>query len=401
MREPPADAWRLALVLALLNAYALPTLGFGLIAGDDDQLLRASLAAPEPGVFWRFLPARPVWVLSYPLVGLVSDAVWAQRLASLALWNACAWIGWRWLRGDPRGPLVLLAVFLHPALLFPLAWIAQRSDLLLILFAALALEHAARPRGLVYLALSLLAKGPFVLHAPLFALWLKRDRAASRVWVGAASAAALALAGAVLLALWQAYYAVARDAADPVGLYQIAERDAAALAFVAASRAAKLVEGAALALAPLPAYYGTPWLVPAALAYAFGWGALAFEALRGGLAWRGAPGRRLALAAAMTLPLAFGTGLRVLPPLVFPLYLGLLPALRFSRLGVAALGLVVAAHAGGALLNYRFSDTGCHDPANAPADSCAPREVPIYRFAAERQQRVDALVRAWRDARAD
>jgi len=377
-----------------VNAFVLPSLGFGFIAGDDDSLMTGSLATRDTGVFWRFLLSRPVWVLSYPAVSLVSDSIVAQRIASLALWNACLVAGWRLVRGDARAPLVLLAIALHPGCLFPLLWIAQRNDLLLILFTALMALNASRPRGLVYAALSLLSKSPFVFQGAVYAAWLWVGRASRPRFAAAAALAMLALAGAALVPMYSAYYAFGQE--DPIGLYQIADRDPASIAFVAAARAAKLVESAVYAFVPLPAFHGSALLPLAVVAYAFGWGALLVEARRGGLARREHSLRLLALAAAMALPLAFGTGLRVVPPLVFFAYLGLLPLPRASRLGVAALTLITVSHAAGSLLNYRFSDTGCHDLARqAGSPACGHREAPIYRFQYDRQAIVDDWVRRW------
>ena len=61
-----------------------------------------------------------------------------------------------------------MAAFLHPSFIYPLTWIAQRNDLLLIIFAVLALANIDRRRGLAYLALSDMAKTPFGFHNLLF-----------------------------------------------------------------------------------------------------------------------------------------------------------------------------------------------------------------------------------------
>lgn len=339
-------------------------------------------------------------MLSYPLASLFGDGVLVQRLASLALANACVAAGWRLVRGDPRAPLLLVAIVAHPAFLFPLFWIAQRSDLLLILFAALVLPNLARARGLAYLALSLLSKGPFALHGAVYAWWSWRGEALPGRGGRVAAVAALALSAAVLAALLGSYYALAAGAAEPSGLYQLGERDLGAWLFVAAARAAKVAEGVALAIAPLPAFHGTPQLPIAAATYALGWGAFAAGAWRVGLEPTPATRRMLAFAAAMALPLAFATGVRVVAPLAFFGTLGLGALARPTRLGIAGLALVAATHVAGSLHNYRFSDTGCHDPvAEAGAPHCGPRDVPAYRFADERQKLVDAFVRRWIDRR--
>ena len=102
------------------------------------------------------------------------------------------------------------------------------------------------------------------------------------------------------------------------------------------------------------------------------------------------------MAALMAIPLALGTGLRVIPPALFFLFIGLLTLVRPSRICVAALSALVTLNLLGSVLNYRFSDTGCYDLANSnPGLDCRHRDVPIYSFGADRQQWVDKFVKWW------
>jgi hypothetical protein len=135
----------LVLVIFAVNIYIVPSLTFGYMAGDDYDLLNSA------GGFWRSHYARPVWVLSYPLVSLLSDSAWAHRLAALLLVNMILFFSYKLIRQYKPWPLVLLAIFFHPAFLFPISWIAQRIDLLLILFSILALLHISHWRGPLFL----------------------------------------------------------------------------------------------------------------------------------------------------------------------------------------------------------------------------------------------------------
>jgi hypothetical protein len=291
---------------------------------------------------------------------------------------------------------VLLAIVFHPAFLFPISWIAQRSDLLLILFSTLALANLSQRRGLLFLALSDLAKSPFVFQNFLYAFNAWKNRASDTRFSWAAIAIAIAMMCGALFGMYQSYYLINIDAAEPVGLYNVTDRGFTASAFILASRSLKVLEGLFLGFVPVSAFYQTIALPVALPAYLLAWGALAFSAWRNGIE----PSRRsvpmLAMAVLMAIPLAFGTGLRVIPPALFFLFLGLLTMVRPARVCVAALSTLVALNLLGSVLNYRFSDTGCYDLAAAnPGWDCRHRDVPIYGFEADRQQMVDKFVKWW------
>jgi hypothetical protein len=162
------------------------------------------------------------------------------------------------------------------------------------------------------------------------------------------------------------------------------------------SRCFKIAEGLFLAFVPLPAFYQTIALPFAIPAYLMIWGTLAFSAWRTGVENSGRSISLLAMAALMAIPLALGTGLRVIPPALFFLFIGLLTLVRPSRICVAALSTLVALNLLGSVLNYRFSDTGCYDLTNSnPGSDCRHRDVPIYNFGDDRQQWVDKFVKSW------
>ena len=387
---------RLLLVLLAVNLFILPSLSFGYMEIDDFQLIQSSLATRDQGIFWRFLYARPVWVLSYPLVSALSDTALAHRLTALLLVNWIVFFAYRLIRHYKAWPLVILATVFHPAFLFPISWIAQRSDLLLILFAMLAFTHISRRRGMLFLALSDLAKSPFVFHNLFYAFRAWKNRASDSRFSRAAIFLAIAMMCGALFGMYHSYYLINIEAAEPVGLYNVTDRDFTALAFILVSRCFKIAEGLFLAFVPLPAFYQTtafPFAIPAYLA---SWGALAYSAWRTGVedSCRSIP--LLAMAALMAIPLALGTGLRVIPPALFFLFIGLLTLVRPSRMCVAALSALVTLNLLGSVLNYRFSDTGCYDLANSnPGLDCGHRDVPIYSFGADRQQWVDKFVKGW------
>jgi hypothetical protein len=387
---------RLILVLFAVNLFILPSLTFGYMEIDDFQLIQSSLATRDQGIFWRFIYARPVWVLSYPLVSALSDTALAHRLAALLLVNWIVFLAYRLIGHYKTWPLVVLAIVFHPAFLFPISWIAQRSDLLLILFATLALTHVSRRRGMLFLALSDFAKSPFVFHNLFFAFKAWKDRASNPKFSQTTILLAIVMMCGALFGTYHSYYLINLEAAEPVGLYNVTDRDFTALAFILVSRAFKIAEGLFLAFVPLPAFYQTfalPFAIPAYFAL---WGALAHCVWRTGVENKRLSIQLLAMAALMAVPFALGTGLRVIPPALFFLFIGLLTLVRPSRMCVAALSALVALNLLGSVLNYRFSDTGCYDLANSnPGWDCRHQDVPIYSFGADRQQLVDNFVKWW------
>lgn len=384
----------LLLVFGAVNLYVLPSLSFGYMAVDDYELLNSSLFERQEGIFWRHLYARPVWVLTYPLVSLISDSAFAHRLTALLLLNVVVYFSYRLIRGNALWPLILLAIFFHPAFLYPISWISQRNDLLLILFVALTLVYVSQRRGLLFLAVSDLCKGPFVFHNLPYAYLAWRQRSSwGSGFAWTAAAGALLLMVGVLYGIYLNYYVLNVQADTVHGLYNLSDRGAAAWAFVLVSRGLKLVEGLFLAFVPFPAFYDTPFLPPALAVYVLAWGALAYAAWRPGLEIAERSIRLLVLTFFMAIPLAFGTGVRVISPALIFLFLGLLSMLRPSRLVAAALALVVAANLSGAALNYHFSNTGCYDlTIPDPAETCRFREAPIYAFNRDRQRLVDDFV---------
>jgi hypothetical protein len=387
---------RLILVLLAVNLFILPSLTFGYMEIDDFQLIQSSLAARDQGVFWRFVYARPVWILSYPLVSALSDTALAHRLAALLLVNGIVFFAYRLIGHYKAWPLVVLAIVFHPAFLFPISWIAQRSDLLLILFATLTFTHISRRRGILFLALSDLAKSPFVFHNLFYAFKAWKNRAPDSKFSQVAIFLSIAMMCGALFGMYHSYYSINIEAAEPVGLYNVTDRDFTALAFILVSRGFKIAEGLFLAFVPLPAFYQTVALPFAIPAYLVVWGTLAYSAWRTGVDNRCRSVQLLVMAALMAIPLALGTGLRVIPPTLFFLFIGLLTLVRPSRMCVAALSTLVALNLLGSVLNYRFSDTGCYDLANSnPGWDCRHRDVPIYSFGADRQQLVDQFVKWW------
>lgn len=377
----PLEHRGLVVVLICINLYYAYALSFG-FASDDFTLLRLGFGDAAKNCMSSYF--RPLWWFSYPTVSLISSSALAHRLVNLLLLNGCMILSYSAFASTPYRVLTLLALFLHPSFIFPVTWIAQRNDLILLVFLLLTWKNLAHSRTATrYALVADLAKSPFVLHNFVVAALVGRRKR----YIAAASLCLVALA--VLAIDYFTIYATVQ--AKGSGLGRLAASGMVPLLFTAAARAVKAVENIFLVFVPFPATYGSPLM----------WAALIFYSVFGlwflqrlVLIWRqpgfwATHGKLLAFAFSVCVALAFAPGLRALAPALPFCYLLLANTVSTRPLYSVACAMLILVNLAGSITLYRYSDTGAYD---ATGEMAYPNDVPALQWLRDRQEIVDSAV---------
>ena len=348
--ESSLSAWRalvspggaLAVLLALIW---LPTLRWGFIEDDFWQV---------PLTWHDFLDnpfqiqGRPVWFLT--IVALPKNAL-AHRALSYALYVACLALALyvaRRYRLSPWAAVLALAAFSHPAFLWSVTWIAQRNDLLLLIFLLLALAARSAVGTTSAVVLSTAAKSPYVFHGLVFAARFVRERRLAAAAVCIAAVAGFTAAGYVT------YYQISTH-------HETLASPGIPLVVAALARLAKIAEGTFFVFAPIPAFAANIWLpILAALLYAGAWFVVLRTVRRSRLKAASFLG---GVALATIFPFAFASDLRIAAPASVVIYLTAALAIepttrlpvRVSIVGLVALNLA------GIALNYGMFRSAVYD----------------------------------------
>ena len=352
--------------LGLMIFYAR-SIGYGYV-WDDPVNVELDFAGANAWIVQHF---RPLYYYSFAISNWMSDDPMFHHLVNYALMLLGVVLACRLVERHslPFGSLVVLVVFMHPSFVYPITWISQRNDLLLIDFLLLTLLNIERSRGLVYLLLSDLSKMPFVLQNLWYATYQWRVLR-KRLF---ANIAILVLPPIIINAyLFYAGYSTTATSA----LVYLDVQTIPGLATLALARLAKLLEGWFLVFIPFPGYFGVgaPGLmILVVTCYATAWTIIGYQLLRCGGLRRG-PFRFLVLGAFMSLPFIFNSDMRILGPAIPFIYFGVFIMSDKSRSVKVALIMLLILNAGGSILNYRLSDTGVYD-AHADVDY---RQCGIY-----------------------
>ncbi len=328
---------------------------------------------------------RPLWHISYPVVSLVSTGAFLHRLVGLVFFNICIVLSHRALNGTKHAALTVVALFLHPTLVYPVTWIAQRNDLILTTFLLLAWLNLHNPRRAgIFSILANLAKSPFVFHSfPVAIYTLRRRRIALSL--------VLLLTTLAIIAIdyFTQYQAMQSRG---VGLGAIHGGGLETLAFTVAARSVKALENLLLVFVPFPALYKTPFLLPIAALYSaillwIGWEFFHPSRL---LSLYRNQRSLLAFLVATWIPLAFAPGLRALMPIIPFCYILVARILSRHKLYRAAMLCLVVCNMIGALNIYGYTNTGAYD---LGSEMAFPKEVSSQLWVQDRQEIVDSFIR--------
>ncbi len=274
-------------------------------------------------------------------------------------------------------------------MVWPVSWISQRNDLLLLVFLIPAVRlHQARI-GVVWVLLSCWSKAPFIFQNLVFAYsYLRRKRFIS---------AALTVLGFLvsLYFIWQSYYAI-NVAAKAHGLYLAEKSGPILISITVFLRGIKILEGIFYTFVPVPAYAtDILFALGVSLLLLVLWGYLTFLSIRNWPSVSSDKRSRLAvyacIAVSLSLPYAFGSGLRIYVPATLFFYLAAAFVIPDNSRTRVLLGTITLVYLLGSFLNYGPVLTGYHDLQNPV--SFEGRQVPAKKWDILRQDIVDQFVR--------
>jgi hypothetical protein len=345
------------------------------------------------------LAGRPVWGLSYLLTKEISPSPLFQRTVNLFLLSSiiCVFV---WYIYQNRMSIVsclfLAAALSHPSFIWPITWIAQRNDLLLILFTGLSLLTLRNRWSIFFLIFALAAKTPFVFQSLLFS-W-RYFRAGRLV----SASVALLLMPAFVYAGYRTYYAANLQQPVKRGLYAIDRDDLIFTLAATVIRAAKALEGIFYSFVPLGAYAGSSTQVAVAAGILLlAWCIILREVIVflrvNGLTLKyslmqGHPSfDLLAIGLLMCIAYGFGTGLRIYSPGLIFLFLGIAATAPATKLVKVSLSVIIAVYLWGVYLNYNANAGPCFSLRD-PMEECNGPPVPANNWEALRGSIVDRIV---------
>lgn len=234
-----------------------PTLSFGYHA-DDFGLVRSSFGQWVKDPLTQH--GRPVWSLSYLLINMLTDSSFVHHFVNISLFAIIAHLGMKLtyrykMRQVAR--FVLLAALSHPSFVWPVTWIANRNDLLLLVFVFTGLNTPCQWCKLITYGLSGLAKSPFVFHNVLFSTNFIKTRRPAMILGGILL---IALIPFTLYATYQSYFSV-NQAAGKAGLYLLSNDSSGYWLMFVAFRAIKILEAIVYVFVPFSAYAVSPTIM--------------------------------------------------------------------------------------------------------------------------------------------
>lgn len=161
----------------------MPSLTWG-FNSDDYWLVPISVSDFLKNPFANY--GRPVWTLSYALVPV---SPFAQHGLSLVLYAVIGCLLVRLLsllRASLPATIFMFGFLIHPAAIYSVTWIAQRNDLLVIMFSLLAYtNYCVRTpdtpphRILVWQVLASASKTPFIFHNLVYVVRFLKEKLCS------------------------------------------------------------------------------------------------------------------------------------------------------------------------------------------------------------------------------
>ena len=340
---------------------------------------------------------RPIYYFSELFFNALFNEAYQHRIVNLLLLAGAAFFAVRaaGVFAISSAPLVATAIFLHPTYVYPATWISQRNDGFLLLFLFMALANVNRGRGFLYLLLSDISKTPWVMQNLWYA-WRKWREGANR-WIVVGAVIVIPLIIGQGLLFW--------GDVQSLGNSPITKLEAEgfnAVVVVSLVWAAKFSEALFLIHIPFPAFYGALplyGLIIIGFVYAAAWVALAVPVLGG--AWKQRiDWQLLFLSLLMSIPFIANNDPRVFGPAIPFFYLLWAKSSGMSKLGRTSFAVIIVLNLSATVLNYRISDTGAYDPADAPDYTlCGQHEVrfPMERWRCDRSKITHEIVRRFNE----
>jgi hypothetical protein len=342
---------------------------------------------------------RPIWGLNYLLTGEISVSPFFQRSINLCLLSIIIWIFVSYLykmKLPLSSCLFLAAALSHPSFIWPITWIAQRCDLLLILFTGLCLITFANRWSVIALILASGAKTPFVFQNLFFAWKYFRS---GRHFSGAV---AVFLVPLFIYAGYVTYYA--KNWAYPVkhGLYAVGRHDVLFALIAVAVRGVKALEGIFYTFVPLGAFaVSSAHVAIVGCILLTAWSSILYEVVRscrynGGITLKSALFDHpwvdlIAIGLLMSLGYGFGTGLRIYAPGVIFFFLAIAATAPVTKRVIVAIAVVIGIYLYGIYLNYNATASHCFSLSDY-WEECKGPPVPDDNWEEWRQSIVDVIL---------
>jgi hypothetical protein len=319
------------------------------------------------------LDGRPVEMLSF---ALLPDSAVVHHTASLAIYLACIAMMWLVCRRFVLAPwptFLAVSSFFHPAFLWGVTWIAQRTTVIVVFFLLAALAARRIPARLAMIAIGSGVRTPYVFQNLVFSWQFLRQRQVGASLISFGCLLAFVVAG------YLTYYDRAA-ATDTLANSSIPSVVSLPLRLV------KLLEGVFYVFAPIPMFAAASWGPVLALAgYAACWIVIArsLQPVR-----RDTPGL-MAMAAAMCIPFVFASEVRVAGEAAVMTFLAIASALpaEWRRSARIAAVCILVLNLTGIMLNYGLFASQQFDIRGTPVYSDLSAPVSTYRARREELRR--------------
>lgn len=367
-------------ILLIINLVYFPSCFFGYFT-DDYQLVPKTFVEATSANFEHHF--RPLWYYSYPFVNLISDGAFLHHFANLILFNIVIFFFFLLAKRCSISWIILLAIFTHPVFIWPVTWIAQRNDLLLLTFLSLALVYENSRWCGLFVVLSNLSKSPFLFQNVYFAKrFVKRKEYYSAILV----------VGVMFLMIYLGVKFTLPSA--KVSNFALIEKDLIGLGLVGLGRVAKIFEGLFYIFVPFPAFWNSRYFVGLFSLYCLLWIVILSFCI---LQRRDVRNffRFLGLALLMAVPLSFDSEMRVVGPvLVFAVFsVGML--LYDGRVSRILFSVLIIFNFFAMYPSYLLSDSKCYE-LDAAYDQCFQQShIPYYQYKEQRKEIVKKLYTIW------
>ena len=127
---------------------------FSLVSSDFREAISSSL-----GVHFR-----PFWYLSYPLLNLISSSSYSHHIFNIVLFILSIYLAYKYINIKKTKLFSFISVLIWitlPWMVFPVTWISQRNDLLMIVFLLISLIQFEKQKtysSMVFLFFGFLSK---------------------------------------------------------------------------------------------------------------------------------------------------------------------------------------------------------------------------------------------------
>ena len=354
-------AWPLltALVLSLIW---IPILGRGFSSDDFERVPTTWADFVEDPLR---MDGRPVEMLAFALLPTQATV---HHAVSLIVYIACIVVMWRVCQRLAQGPwsaFLALSAFFHPAFLWGVTWIAQRTTLFVIFFVLAAIATTTTPARLTMIVTGSAVRTPYIFQNLVFSCQFLRERRFVAAIIPAICLLTFGFAGYVT------YY-------DRATNLDTLANPSIPFAVSLALRIVKLLEGVLYVFAPIPMFAFSTWgPVLALMGYAACWVVIARSRRSIPKDARWVP----AMAAAMCIPFVFASEVRVTGEAAVMTFLGVACATtanwrlsgKVAAAGILGLNLV------GIALNYGVFASRQFDIRATPVFGDSSQPVYAYR----------------------